>query len=130
MSWNAEKLDFRVRIDEQAGKYSVFAQRQANAPWEPLSGGSFEAAPASQFKEIAGTPYLSRESGAVPDGVRPSKDVPLKTLVVPETGVFLLMPSDWFQRNKLSDVSYNSDVIALFTANYGGTAKPVLLCRV
>lgn len=120
----------RIRIDEQAGKYAVALQNETNGPWLPFSGGPYEAAPASQFKEIAGTPYLSRESKAVPDGVRPSKDVPLKTLIVPGTAVFLLMPPGWFQRNRETNVSYDSDVVVVFGATHGGTAKPALLCRV
>lgn len=128
---NTGRRAVRIRIDEQAGKYAVAFKFEANDPWRPAPGGPYEAAPASQFKEIIGVPYLSRESGAVPDGVRPSKDVPLKTLIVKDAAVmFFLMPAGWFQRNKEMSVSYDSNVVAVFAPRYGGTAKPMLLCRI
>ncbi|QCP47934.1 hypothetical protein FAZ95_01310 [Trinickia violacea] len=124
---NPANRDFRIRIDEEAGKYAVTVQLEANGPWGSFSSGD-EAIPGSQFKELLGSPYLSRHD--LPDGVRPSKTVPVAALLVPGKAGFILMPPRWFQRNKETNVSYNAELIMIAGATYGGGSKPALLCRV
>jgi len=127
--WDAEKRDLRIRFTDQDGKYAVSFRFKANGPWKPDTDGPYEAAPPSRFHELSGAPYLSPESGAVPDGVRPSKDVPLETVVVPGTAVFMLMAADWFRRNRETDVPYDTNVIGVFVPKEGRAARRVLLCR-
>jgi len=129
-AWDAEKRDLRIRFTEQDGKYAVAFRIKANGAWKPDTDGPYEAAPPSRFRELSGAPYLSPESGAVPDGVRPSKDVPLETLVVPATAVFMLMAPDWFRRNRETNVPYDTNVIGVFVPKEGRDARRVLLCRV
>jgi hypothetical protein len=127
--WDAEKRDLRIRFTDENGKYAVAFRFKANGPWKPDTGGPYEAAPPSQFSKLSGAPYLSRESGAVPDGVRPSKDVPVETVVVPGTAVFMLMAADWFRRNREASVPYDTNVIGVFVPKEGRDARRVLLCR-
>lgn len=128
-SWDVEKRDLRIRFTNEDGKYSVAFRYKANGAWQPDGGGPYEAAPPSRFQELSGAPYMSPESGAVPDGVRPSKDVPLETVVVPGTAVFMLMTDDWFRRNRETDVPYDTNVIGVFVPRQGRDARRVLLCR-
>ncbi|MBW0445165.1 hypothetical protein EN871_04235 [bacterium M00.F.Ca.ET.228.01.1.1] len=128
--WDAEKRDLRIRFTDQGGKYAVAFRFKANGAWKPDADGPFEAAQPSRFRELSGAPYLSFESGAVPDGVRPSKDVPLETVVVPGTAVFMLMAGDWFRRNRETNVPYDTNVIGVFVPKEGHDARRVLLCRV
>ncbi|CAE6699058.1 hypothetical protein [Paraburkholderia haematera] len=83
--WDAEKRDLRIRFTDEDGKYAVAFRFKANGAWKTYTDGPYEAAPPSRFRELSGAPYLSPESGAVPDGARLSKDVPLETVVVPDT---------------------------------------------
>lgn len=128
--WDAEKRDLRIRFTDEDGKYAVAFRFKANGAWKPDTDGPYEAAPPSRFRELSGAPYLSPESGAVPDGVRPSKDVPLETVVVPGTAVFMLMAADWFRRNRETNVPYDTNVIGVFVPKEGRAARRVLLCRV
>ncbi|MFM0491115.1 hypothetical protein [Paraburkholderia graminis] len=128
--WDAEKRDLRIRFTDQDGKYAVAFRFKANGTWKPDADGPYGAAPPSRFRELSGAPYLSPESGAVPDGVRPSKDVPLETVVVPGTAVFMLMSADWFRRNRETNVPYDTNVIGVFVPKNGRDARRVLLCRV
>lgn len=127
--WDAEKRDLRIRFTDQDGKYAVAFRFKANGAWKPDTDGPYTAAPPSRFRELSGAPYMSPESGAVPDGVRPSKDVPLETLVVPDTAVFMLMTADWFRRNRETNVPYDTNVIGVFVPKEGRPARRVLLCR-
>ena len=128
--WDAEKRDLRIRFTDQGGKYAVEFRFKANGPWKPDTDGPYEAQPPSRFRELSGAPNMSPESGAVPDGVRPSKDVPLETVVVPDTAVFMLMTEDWFRRNRETNVPYDTNVIGVFVPKEGRAARRVLLCRV
>ncbi|MFL9939530.1 hypothetical protein [Paraburkholderia graminis] len=68
--WDAEKRDLPIRFTDQDGKYAVAFCFKANGAWKPDADGPYEAAPPPRFRELSGAPYLSPESGAVPDGVR------------------------------------------------------------
>jgi len=127
--WDAEKRDLRIRFSDQDGKYAIAFRFTANGAWKTYDDGPYAVAPPSQFRELSGAPYLSPESGAVPDGVRPSKDVPLETVVVPDTAVFMLMDAGWFRRNREINVPYDTNVIGVFVPKQGHAARRVLLCR-
>ncbi|MFM0649544.1 hypothetical protein PQR14_34945 [Paraburkholderia bryophila] len=129
-SWDTDKRELRIRFTDQDGKYAVAFRFRASGAWKTYTDGPYQAEPPSRFRELSGAPDMSPESGAVPDGVRPSKDVPLETVVVPDTAVFMLMAPDWFRRNRETNVPYDTSVIGVFVPRQGRAARRVLLCRI
>jgi hypothetical protein len=53
--------------------------------------------------------------------------MPLETVVVPGTAVFMLMSADWFRRNRETSVPYDTNVIGVFVPKNGRDAPGVVM---